>query len=820
MGKKKKKQKKTSPSPQPDHITPSFIDTHWDKIIIILLFIIPLIYFSGFLRNDKMIAGSDYLLGGYPFEKWTEQQTEMPLWYPHVFSGVPVLGSPVGGPLAPLAQLRAIFSPNIVLAITFIIFFFLAGLGTFLYLKEIGLSKYSAALGAVIYQFIGNLATTPEAGHAGRAASIALFPLMLFCIQRGLHLKKLFYFVLFALVTAFAFYEGHFQITYYGLLFILVYVIYCFIADRKQFTGKDYARIIGYGLISIVMIFALMAAVWLPVISGLGTVARGIERGYEYAVSWSMPPHEIIDLIIPTYSGLLDKYWGFNSFKIHLEYFGLVAFLFSLLTVILYWKKRYVRFFTIMMLVALGIALGGHTPIFSIFYTIIPGFKLTRAPALIFYLVSFAFVVLGAIGFEHIIVKQAKPNEDHAGKRKLWIIAGIIVAGLFILALICSAGRDSIMRSMQQAFSSKLSGEWGAQIAQMKLSRISLNYQDFTNGIWRSLVLAVIIFTLIYLAARRKLWVWIFALIAITVTLIDQLPLVSKYLPSGPPPQRYYAADEAIRFIKQDKSIFRVFPTPWYEHATDLHLLYHDIQSAGGYIPNPIQRYQEYIGAGTSVMFRPSNLMQHPVFSDMLSIKYLIAPTLPADVSQFDAQTQKAIIDIKNFLVRYKPVFIGQRYSVYLNEHMLPRVYIVHDYEILSGLKIVDRMKSPDFMPQQIVILEHDPHLAMPDTSLNYTPVNIKSYSANKIACSVKIDQAGILVMTDNWHPDWKVFVDGKEEKIYRANYTFRAVPLEPGSHEVVFEYISGSFNTGKIISIIAFLLAIALSAAALKFKL
>lgn len=213
---KKSKQKK----PHLQNEKPFFLEIHWEKFLLILLFILPLVYFFSFLSADRMIAGSDYLIGGYPFEKWIGAQEEMPLWYPHIFGGVPVLGSPVGGPLAPLAQLREIMPPHVVLALSFVVFLFLAGLGMYLYLKAIGLSPYSAALGAVIYQFIGNLATTPAAGHAGRAASIAMFPLMLFFIHSGLKSRRILYFMLAALATAFAFYEGHFQITYYGLLLI------------------------------------------------------------------------------------------------------------------------------------------------------------------------------------------------------------------------------------------------------------------------------------------------------------------------------------------------------------------------------------------------------------------------------------------------------------------------------------------------------------------------------------------------------------------------------------------------------------------------
>ncbi|MBN2620336.1 hypothetical protein JXB22_04520, partial [candidate division WOR-3 bacterium] len=242
MGKKKKKQKQKQATALPVHTTPDFINNHWDKIVIVLLFVIPFIYFSGFLTNDKMIAGSDYLLGGLPFEKWVAEQDAIPLWYPHIFSGIPVLGSPQGGPLAPLAQLKEIIPPHIVLVLTFITVFFLAGLGMYLYLKTLGLSRFTAAIGAVMFQFIGNLATTPYAGHAGRALSIGMLPLLMFFIHRGVATRKPLYFLLFALATVFTFYDGHFQITYYNLLFVLAYVIYYIIINRRELVKKDYIK--------------------------------------------------------------------------------------------------------------------------------------------------------------------------------------------------------------------------------------------------------------------------------------------------------------------------------------------------------------------------------------------------------------------------------------------------------------------------------------------------------------------------------------------------------------------------------------------------
>lgn len=812
---KNKKAKHTKQTPTTRQ--PFLLEAHWDKFVIGLLILLPLVYFASFLRADRMIGGSDYLIGGYPFEKWISEQEALPLWYPHVFGGVPVLGSPVGGHLAPLAQLRALIPPHIVLAFSFIIYFFVAGLGTYLYLKAIGLSRYSAALGAVIYQFIGNLATTPAAGHAGRAASIALFPLMLFFLHRALTSKRLVYFLLTALATAFAFYEGHFQITYYGLLLILAYAIYYLVAGRREHSAKDIVRIIGYGLVSIALIGLLMAAIWLPVLAGLGEVARGVERGYEYATSWAMPPTELVDLIIPTFSGLLDNYWGMNSFKIHVEYFGVIALFFAVFAVVSCWRRRYVKFFAIAAVAAVLVAVGRATPFFRLPYALIPGFRLFRAPALIFYLVSFSAVVLGAIGFEHVFVTKTE-----ARHKQRFIIGVILTAALLAVALIFSLGGDALARSLQDAMKDRVFSLWGTQAARVKLSNITANYSNLVAGAWRTAVIAAICLGFLYLAKRQKIKAWVFSLFFVALALVDQLTIVSKFRPEAPAPERYYAADDVTRFIKGQPGVFRVFPTPWYEHASDLYLLYHGIQSAGGYVPNPLKRYQEFIGAGQSVMFTPTNLIEHAGFLDMLNARYLIAPVLPNDLSPYDAQTRALIEQIRTYLQRFQPVFQGRRYAVYANPHALDRIYMVHDYEVPGADDALALMKSETFEPWRTVVLEEDPGVPHLETGNGFVPARILllAYTPNEVVCKVESEEAGFVVLADNWHPDWQVLVDGAPEELYIANHTFRAVYVPAGTHDVVFQYSSRPFETGKIVSILALIIVAALGALAIRYRL
>jgi uncharacterized membrane protein YfhO len=57
--------------------------------------------------------------------------------------------------------------------------------------------------------------------------------------------------------------------------------------------------------------------------------------------------------------------------------------------------------------------------------------------------------------------------------------------------------------------------------------------------------------------------------------------------------------------------------------------------------------------------------------------------------------------------------------------------------------------------------------------------------------------------LNDTYFPGWKAFVDGQETKIYRADYTFRAIPLNAGTHQVEFIYDPLSFKLGAAISIL-----------------
>ena len=73
----------------------------------------------------------------------------------------------------------------------------------------------------------------------------------------------------------------------------------------------------------------------------------------------------------------------------------------------------------------------------------------------------------------------------------------------------------------------------------------------------------------------------------------------------------------------------------------------------------------------------------------------------------------------------------------------------------------------------------------------------------NELHLRVRAKENVLLVLSDTYYPGWKAFLNGKETKIYKANYNFRAIPLKAGEYEVKFIYNPISFKIGILVSLL-----------------
>ena len=112
----------------------------------------------------------------------------------------------------------------------------------------------------------------------------------------------------------------------------------------------------------------------------------------------------------------------------------------------------------------------------------------------------------------------------------------------------------------------------------------------------------------------------------------------------------------------------------------------------------------------------------------------------------------------------------------------LPRIYTVNDFEILTNQEsILKRLFDKKFDYRKTAILEEKPKLEIGKKDIANEKLNIEKYKENSVLITASTSSNKLFMLSDNYYPGWRAYVDEKETKIYRANYTFRAIVLPKG---------------------------------------
>jgi hypothetical protein len=152
-------------------------------------------------------------------------------------------------------------------------------------------------------------------------------------------------------------------------------------------------------------------------------------------------------------------------------------------------------------------------------------------------------------------------------------------------------------------------------------------------------------------------------------------------------------------------------------------------------------------------------------------------------------------------LVRHLPDYPLWLYRV---KQPVPRVYVAAAVEHETDpARTLDRLASEDFDPFVEENLDQPVTLALKNGFRGQA--RIAEYKSQAVTIRASLDDAGVLVLTDSFYPGWNAYVNGTQEKIYRANLFFRAVPLPAGDHIVEFRYEPTSFKIGILLSLLTF---------------
>ena len=153
--------------------------------------------------------------------------------------------------------------------------------------------------------------------------------------------------------------------------------------------------------------------------------------------------------------------------------------------------------------------------------------------------------------------------------------------------------------------------------------------------------------------------------------------------------------------------------------------------------------------------------------------------------------------------------------AVYENPDPLPRAWLVPAAQVLPDEEaVLAALKQPSFEPMHAVVLaQHHDIPSIPatadesDPSSMAGPVSVLAYSPNEIVLAAHAERPGYLVLSEVWFPGWLATVNGAPAPVWRANYTFRALPVPPGELEVRLWYAPESWRRGIALFGVGFLL-------------
>jgi hypothetical protein len=741
---------------------------------------------GGFLVNPH----SDQYIAGFAFREFAAEFMRtnggFPQWNPFLYGGMPYIAAMHGDIFYPTFLLRLVMPTDVAMTWSFILHVFLAGLFTYVFLRACGVSFFGSLFGGLAYMIGGNVAGLVSPGHDGKIYVSALFPLALWLVLRGVHDGRRWAWGLLSIVIGLAVLSPHPQLLQYMLLAAGAFGLYVAFADfgGTKLERPVAIRRLAFAAASVIVGGAIGAIQYLPVREYVPFSPRAGGKGWEHAVSYSMPPEELLNTYIPQFTGMLDKYWGRNGIHFHSEYIGAVVLVLAGLA--LGWAatrggRSFIWFWLGALVISTLWALGGYTPFYHIVYAIVPGTKFFRAPSTMLYVVSFCVAVLAACGMDRVV---------SGGVRRRYLIGWLAAAVLFALL-----GLLGGLTNVASTIAGLERTDW-----------VQENAPDLALGAVRSFAFVAVAVGLIWAISARRISYRLGAGLIVATAAIDLWSIERAYWMFSPRAAELYANDETIEYVKNQPQPGRVIPLPL---GGDLArgdpflrpggqangLMIDGVRSTLGYHGNQLGRYNDLLGDGRQIanpnFWALTNSRFWLTNSDSLPIpgvRRVVGPVRNA------AGSMVYLFELPgdNPLAWVAPAIVKAPDEAVLNTVLDPRF---------------DVRRAALFDPESNVTAVGGSPLPPPST----TKVSVSRYEPGRISLALDTPaaQGSALLVSENYYPGWTATVNGQPAKLGRADLTLIGVELPTGARTVELTFDSAPYHTGKWITLGALALAI-----------
>jgi hypothetical protein len=742
----------------------------WGYIFPIFLF--PLIFYIYPIISGKALFWGTPSLQFVPWQTlaWTQfDQGSIPLWNPYNGMGAPLLANYQVGFFYPPNWLLYFFfkfggAPVIAWGYSLLIYFHLvwAGIGMYLLTSRLGLKPSARMVSSLAFAGCSFLIT--RSGFYSLVFTAVWIPWVIWAISKIASPIKQDrssspFPIVAIIVVAFQLLAGHAQMSWYTAMLAFIWVTF----GGYLSGGFKKAFIAALKLLAVYLIAILLTSIQiLPTLEYLRESQRSAAVEIDTALSYSYWPWRLITMFAPDLFGNpgTGSYWGYGNYWEDANYIGMLPILLAISTFFVIWRKKsiinlgktykpLIILCWITMFLVQILALGRNTPVFPFLYHNVPTFALFNGPTRFMILVDFLLCLLAGIAVQN----WTYPT----GKTLRWlrssIVAGFAVTIGAFAAWIILRGIDlSIIKSVMFA------GFWGVGSGILALV-IPRDENSRKRAIWQWGVVA---------------WIGIDLIIAN----ISLIPIIDSnfYNSNASKSQisqdsgRVYMDIEEDHLLKFNRFVrFRSFePLEEWQHLREIMIPNLNILDRISYVNN----FDPFVPARFArLMEFVSGKPEPPTFMNIGTI-----------ISR----------DTSNPLgVRITPLLAQGRIRWYSCAKSVP------DEEASWNLLISGKIQDNEIV---IEVPQSSPQQCYPNEPASINIINDKS---QLLEIELKTKYNGWLFVADIFYPGWYAEIDGVTTEILRANFTFRAIFVPSGSHNIRFYYSPQSFFFGTIISIV-----------------
>lgn len=796
-------------------------------------------YFSPMLKGKVILQHDMVSVQGMAKETndFREQYHEEPLWTNSMFGGMPAYLISIRSPGSLILHVKTALSFGMP-PTTMLVFNYM--LGFFILLMVLGVNPWLSIIGAVAFAFSSYNIIIIDAGHITKAQAIGYMAPVFAGVILVCRRKYLLGGSVLALFMALELYSSHVQITYYLIMFLVVYVAFEFVELIKEKQYKTMGEIMATFAIAAVLAFGCNTSNLLNTLDyakytirgeseltdGIQNKTSGLDR--DYVVQWSIGKAETMSLMIPGFKGRsssmrvnenkgalkkvdsemresiggMSQYWGDQPFTAARYAGAIIVFLFVLGLFIVEGRIKWAILISVILsfLLSWGKNL---MPVTNFFLDYLPGYNKFRAVSMILIIAEFAIPVLAILAVDKLFktpdilkqkIKLAFIKTEISVQNAFFIAFGL-TGGLSLIYFLVpdltsfvGAGDDGIFEQI-----AKSNGEQIAQrfMDNVEIARIALFKADAIRSFFFIVLAAATVW--LYLKSKINNIVLVAAIgvfVLVDLWTVDKKYLnddnfVSKQEAKIPFPETN--ADKAI--LEDTDPSYRVLNLA-VNTFNDASTSYRH-KSVGGYHAAKLRRYQDMI--------------DRHIGNEMQDIMTTLRSN-PTDSALRVTFSRQGVLNMMN--TRY--IIYNPEAPPLRNRYALGNAWFVKEYTLVENPdEEIATIGEVDPATTAVVDERFKSELDGFAKNADYSAsIKLTDYKPNHLMYESKAKSEQLAVFSEIYYEDgWNAYVDGVVKPHFRVDYILRAMRVPAGNHKVEFKFEPQKYHTRQTITLVFSLL-------------